>query len=297
VNRIRTGDLVDRLVTRERLDHDPRLERTTVVFPLCHDNLLSHATIPQTHYLIDWSKKAGVLYLHENIRGVTGCFDLTIEALNHLVEAGIPTIVVSAVCKENLHGVENIITLVQKLGVNTIKFNPVVPIGRGHHLEKNGDLLASREYIELFNTIKRAQKRVRIPVQMHFPLLACGASMLGNNMYYDCCVGNMLGLMSDGGLCLCGLAYTNKRAIYANIRSTKLKDIWCDNPPKIIRDLRGDLPNNLTGVCGKCMFKYICVGGCRAKALDRYGSVLGPNPICQKLFEEGLVPESRLIYN
>jgi hypothetical protein len=30
---------------------------------LCHDNLLSDATIPQPHYLIHWSKKAGVLYL------------------------------------------------------------------------------------------------------------------------------------------------------------------------------------------------------------------------------------------
>jgi hypothetical protein len=31
------------------------------VFPLCHDNLLSDATIPQLHYLIYWSRKAGVL--------------------------------------------------------------------------------------------------------------------------------------------------------------------------------------------------------------------------------------------
>jgi hypothetical protein len=29
---------------------------------LCHDNLLSDATIPQAHYLIHWSKKPGVLY-------------------------------------------------------------------------------------------------------------------------------------------------------------------------------------------------------------------------------------------
>ncbi len=63
MNLVRTGDLIDRLVTRDCLHWDPRLECSTMVFPLCHDNLLSDATMPQPHYLIYWSKKAGVLYL------------------------------------------------------------------------------------------------------------------------------------------------------------------------------------------------------------------------------------------
>jgi len=33
-----------------------------MVLPLCHDNLLSDATLPQPHYLIHWSRKPGVLY-------------------------------------------------------------------------------------------------------------------------------------------------------------------------------------------------------------------------------------------
>lgn len=35
---------------------------TAMVLPLCHDNLLSDATIPQPHSLIYWSKKPGLLY-------------------------------------------------------------------------------------------------------------------------------------------------------------------------------------------------------------------------------------------
>ena len=41
------------------------LERTSMMPTLCHDNLLSDATIPQPHYLIHWSKKAGVSYLRQ----------------------------------------------------------------------------------------------------------------------------------------------------------------------------------------------------------------------------------------
>ena len=39
-----------------------RIKVSDMLPSLCHNNLLSDATIPQQHYLIYWSENPGVLY-------------------------------------------------------------------------------------------------------------------------------------------------------------------------------------------------------------------------------------------
>ena len=58
---VRPRNLVDGLVTGDRLDRHRRLERTAMPPTLCHNSLLCDATVPQQYYLIHWSRKAGVL--------------------------------------------------------------------------------------------------------------------------------------------------------------------------------------------------------------------------------------------
>jgi len=62
MNPLVSRDLVDRLVSGNRLARHPGLELPVMLPSLCHSSLLSDATIPQRYYLIHWSKKPGVLY-------------------------------------------------------------------------------------------------------------------------------------------------------------------------------------------------------------------------------------------
>jgi SynChlorMet cassette radical SAM/SPASM protein ScmF len=234
--------------------------------------------------------------IHEEIRMVPGSFEAALAGIRQTVSAGIFTVVLIAVYKQNLADLEQTIRLAESLHVNRVKINPIVPIGRAKDLEQMGELLSIEERIRLFDTVGEIRKGTRIPVEMHFPLLLCPASRMRRDMYCACSIRNMLGVMADGTLCLCGLAHTDRRAIYANIRDTTLHELWCETPPQIIHEIRTGLPQNLSGVCGRCIFRHQCAGACRAKAFMDTGSILGPDPVCQEAFEAGLVPAGRLIY-
>jgi hypothetical protein len=61
MNTVFGRNLVDRLVSCDGLYGYTRLELTGMLPSLCHNSLVSDATIPQRHYLIYWSEKVGVL--------------------------------------------------------------------------------------------------------------------------------------------------------------------------------------------------------------------------------------------
>jgi hypothetical protein len=62
MNAVFGRNLVDRLVSRDGLNGYTRLKLTGMLPSMCHNSLLSEATIPQRHYLIYWPEKVGVLY-------------------------------------------------------------------------------------------------------------------------------------------------------------------------------------------------------------------------------------------
>jgi len=64
MNAVFSRNLVDGLVSGNRLNCHPGLKLPRMLPSLCHNSLLSDPTIPQQHYLIHWSEKPGVLYVH-----------------------------------------------------------------------------------------------------------------------------------------------------------------------------------------------------------------------------------------
>jgi AdoMet-dependent heme synthase len=64
-------------------------------------------------------------------------------------------------------------------------------------------------------------------------------------------------------------------AIAGDLRNEKFADIWAN--AKVFNDLRDT--NNLTGKCGCCEFRNVCMG-CRARAYAASGDYLAEEPFC-----------------
>jgi radical SAM protein with 4Fe4S-binding SPASM domain len=64
-------------------------------------------------------------------------------------------------------------------------------------------------------------------------------------------------------------------AIAGDLRKEKFADIWAN--AKVFNDLRDT--NNLTGKCGCCEFRNVCMG-CRARAYAATGDYLAEEPFC-----------------
>jgi MoaA/NifB/PqqE/SkfB family radical SAM enzyme len=63
----------------------------------------------------------------------------------------------------------------------------------------------------------------------------------------------------------------------------------------VIKGLRASLPHRLGGICQHCIFKFQCLGACRANAYAMTGDLYSPYFLCQELYESGRFPHSRYI--
>jgi SynChlorMet cassette radical SAM/SPASM protein ScmF len=86
---------------------------------------------------------------HEWVRGVPGCFEAALQGVRHLVQAGIRSQIIMSIMRRNKDQMEQVVRLAESLGVESLKFNIIMPIARGEKLHKNGDALTIEELVEL----------------------------------------------------------------------------------------------------------------------------------------------------
>jgi radical SAM protein with 4Fe4S-binding SPASM domain len=113
--------------------------------------------------------------------------------------------------------------------------------------------------------------------------------------YRTCAIRNILGILSDGSVSICGIGYMDEDLLFGNVRgkTSSLGDIWHNNP--VLKRIREDIPSKLEGVCGICVFKNKCLGSCRAEVYYNTGSLVAPYWFCQEAYDEGLFPSTRVM--
>lgn len=102
----------------------------------------------------------------------------------------------------------------------------------------------------------------------------------------------MLGIDSFGNIGLCHVSCNDECFKFGNINADKIQDIWFKN--KKLKKFQELDPNRLKGVCGKCIAREWCRGGCRVYAISKYGDFYAPDPQCQNIFEIGEFPSFAL---
>lgn len=235
--------------------------------------------------------------MHNEFRGSDKAFEMMEKGLYILRKHNIRVEAIMALTKENVCQIEDIIKyLKNRSNVYEIKVNPVMPLGRAAKLEEKGLLFKPSELLDVSYKLHDLSKSINFPIKLHVPpsirpLSAVVSGLCGGK----CSFPNLLGILGNGNISFCGIGYEKPEFCFGNIQSEKLDldKIW--RTTQILKEIRKDIPNNLKGVCSKCMHKISCKGECRIYAEFIYKSFDAPFPTCQNLYEEGIFPETRLI--
>jgi SynChlorMet cassette radical SAM/SPASM protein ScmF len=238
------------------------------------------ATFRACGVCVSVSLDGGTAAVHEGLRVIPGCFDATMAALQRLRRLGVPTEIVLSLHRGNLADFPNVVAIARRFGCG-LKINPVLASGRGSVMERRGSLLTIEELWSFTQQLERdyatAVPRVYSSAAPAFHSLRsiCTGRVAGGHCGFQ----YLLGVLADGRVSFCGMGYRARDYVFMEAGRDDLDRVWNDHP--LLRELRTLLPACLEGVCGNCVMKGTCQGGCRAEAFELYGRITAPSPACR----------------
>jgi len=228
---------------------------------------------------------------HDALRAVPGSYDSAVRGIKALVSVGFRPQMICTLHRGNVSQMAEAITLAESLGCGSVKFNHVQQLGRGEHFAK-AEGLEIAEIIQLYRHLENElvpQSKIRIHFDIPFAFLPI--RKLLNDRLQTCTIRNILGILAEGALSLCGIGVTMPELIYGHIGRDDLKEIWCNNS-MLIR-LREQIPTQLEGVCGQCLHRDLCQGECVANNFHVAAKLNAPYYFCDRAEALGLFPTSR----
>lgn len=233
--------------------------------------------------------------VHDAVRGVPGAFDRAIAGIRVLVEAGLAPHLVLSVMRDNVSQVEPVVRLAEQLGARLLKFNLIQPTERGVDLHDSGDALSVTELLALGRWVE-GDLAASTSVKLYFdwpwafralPRIAQPEGQGG------CSILSILGVLASGHYALCGIGESVPELLFGRVAEVPLADVWQTN--EVLLSIREGLPNRLSGVCGECLHKGVCLGACVAQNYYRSHDLFAPFWFCHGADEQGLFPPSRRI--
>lgn len=237
--------------------------------------------------------------IHDRMRGTPGAFDRAMVGLELLQKHAVPVQIVTALSRMNVCELPGILDLATKMRERTpltLKINPVIASGRAKKLSNRDELLGPEDLLWLAQKVEleySVKYRFPIVVQLEPAFHSLNYMLEGRVGGGRCQFLNLLGILANGDVSFCGMGYSKPEFLMGHARGVDLVHLWREARP--LMDARTRIPHELEGVCGKCIFKYTCQGGCRAYAIDKFGSITAPSPYCQSLYEHGHFPKNRLL--
>jgi SynChlorMet cassette radical SAM/SPASM protein ScmF len=231
---------------------------------------------------------------HDAFRGVEGSWDDAVGGVECMVGEGLNVQIIMSLIGDNRDDIEGIVEMAKRLGANSVKFNPVMPVGRGGGLTDKGKTVPVDELIRLSPWVEEdLQEKYGVKTHFTIPSAFKKISSFFNGNNAQCHILNIIGIIASGHVSICGIGKEEPELVIGNIREDDLGELWRDSP--VLAELREIVPGGMRGICGKCVFKNICLGACRANAYVLYRDLSAPERICQEAYEMGLFPETRII--
>lgn len=223
--------------------------------------------------------------MHDSIRGQTGAFEKAVSGIKYLRERGINVSITSVIgASSDIAAVDGIVELARSLGVERIKLNPIMNIGRAYGKEKSFYSISPLKMLEIrsrYVSYKDIEVCLMMPCAYNIDLVSPEKSRL-----HSCDCLSLLSILPDGDVGLCGEARFLPEFHFGNCYGTSLQEIW--NYSNQLAVLRDTVPSKLTGVCGKCVIRHICKGSCRVEGFMSGGSLDAPSYICQYMYDRHL---------
>jgi len=231
--------------------------------------------------------------LQNEFRGQVGAYEAAMIGIGNLGQAGIDVQINSTITKMNIPYLDELLSLVLRVGA--VAFHPFMLVAAGRGKDLTSEELSPEKYEEVLTwiydrqmemgdkvsirptdvphfqrVIKQRQKGQATPViektnqtTSHHP---------ANHVVRGCLAGTGFSFISHRGR-VQGCGYLDVEA--GDLRKNSFSKIWADS--SLFDHLR-DL-SNLKGKCGLCEYKRIC-GGCRARAFEATGDCFEAEPYC-----------------
>jgi len=235
--------------------------------------------------------------VHNKLRMQEGSFEAALNGIQCLNDCDIPFQINMTVTRYNIHQLDDIFGLAQRLGAVAVHLFMLVPVGCGEEFAEE-DMLSAEEYEQLLKRITHEEFSGRMEVKVtcgpHYQRVVreqnkadsllpeqTGAGQTGHkpgHISKGCLAGSgVLFVGHSGDVFPCGYLPVH----CGNILQTPIEKIWSES---------GDLarmrdPRQLKGKCGICSYRGVC-GGCRARAFAATGDYMDSEPMCMYMPDE-----------
>ncbi|MEW9671973.1 TIGR04053 family radical SAM/SPASM domain-containing protein [Ammoniphilus sp. 3BR4] len=235
--------------------------------------------------------------IHDQFRGTSGSFDLTMKAIEYLNELEIPIQINTTVSRYNLHYLDEMAELVEKLNCVLWSVFFLVPTGRGKDSDMISPVGHEKVFLWLYELSKRAPFDIKTTAAQHYRRVVIQQKMREKSnpadviQYEDALMRGTTGQIDGLGRAPKGVNDGNGFVFIShigdvypsgllpvkagNVREQGIADIYRQSP--IFQALRN--PDQYKGKCGVCEFRNVC-GGSRSRAYAMTGDYLESEPFC-----------------
>ena len=223
---------------------------------------------------------------HDGFRGISGSFDLALQGIACLRDAGVEFQINTTISKRNADDIAEILSLAEEVGARALHLFMLVPVGCGVDIAES-EMISKEKYEALLNWFYEKSKATKLELKAtcaphYYRILRQRAREEGRKISFET---DGMSAMTRGCLAGTGVCFISHRGdvqpcgylpvVAGNVREKPFHEIWKMSP--VFGSLR-DL-NNLTGKCGLCEFRAFC-GGCRARSYYATGDYLSEEPYC-----------------
>ena len=195
---------------------------------------------------------------HDEFRGVVGSWEKAVSAVRALRENDVLVQVNTTLTKQNYNQIDDIMSLVEKIGVENYHLFFLVPTGRGARMVDISPAMYESMITNTFAKTSNHRLNVRPSCAPQFMRIAKDMGIDMRQWIRGCIAGlYYCRVYPNGDITPCPYLPVK----LGNVRENSFEEIWFRSSVfKALRD-----PNALKGKCGICDYRNLC-GGCRARA-------------------------------
>ena len=223
-----------------------------------------------------------------------GTYKKIFKNIKIVKDSGIPLRIITVLSKDNYAEIPELATTIhEELGLGFRLLPNIIEYGKG--LTANDEYGISYPKIKelmdnfYYDFLRRHSKDTNVTIELNTAIIP-----IDIYKHSFCPWGKaMLGVSYSGNIALCHVAAEDDRFIFDNLKNSKISDVWKNNQ-KLLK-FKCINPDDLKGVCGNCLARNLCRGGCRFYALTKYnGDFYAPDPDCQNVYDINYFPNYAL---
>lgn len=219
-----------------------------------------------------------------------GSFDKTFKTIKLIKEYNIPLRIITVLSKNNYNEIPELATTIhEKLGLGFRLLPNIIEYGKG--VKANETESVSFAKIQklmddfYYDFLRKHKDAKNLSIELN-------TAIVPMDIYQHslCPWGiGMLGIGFSGTVALCHVGSDNNLFIFDNVKKNPISKIWQGNPK--LKEFKELNPDKLKGICGNCLARYLCRGGCRLHAMMKYnGDFYALDPECQNVYNLGKFP-------